>query len=56
MKRSEINILKNLNNFTFDYNESDNIDDFFIKFGVAVNSSGEGGYHNGLIDIFLFQS
>lgn len=43
---SEVNILKDLLNFTFEYEESDNVNDFFTKFDVAVNMCGEGGYQN----------
>lgn len=44
MKNSEINILKDLNNFTFEYDESDNVNDFFAKFDVAVNTCGESTF------------
>lgn len=46
MKRSEINILKDLESFTFEFDESADVNDFFAKFGVAVNLCGEGRYQS----------
>lgn len=44
MKCSEIKILKDLHHFTFEYEDTDDINEFFEKFISAVNFCDQGAY------------